>query len=155
MSEQISRAGATSLQKAVAGLSLALLLWSIGGLIVNPDFATGEAATAERLLLVDFNGWHAVSGIGLAVPGLVAALRARWSFVFALVAAVALAGTGVWALFETRPAGLFYFPHNVTDALLHFGFAALYGAAAAVFTTAPHARAGHTNVAVKRGLPRA
>jgi len=150
---QIGQAGATSLQKAVAGLSLVLLLWSIGGLIVNPDFTSGDAATAERLLLVDFNGWHAVSGIGLAGPGLVAALRARWSFVFALVAAVALAGTGVWALFETRPAGLFYFPHNLADALLHLGFAAFYGAAA--LTTTSRTRAAHASVAVKRELPRA
>ena len=32
--------------------SLVVLVWSIPGLIVNPDFAIGDAATSERVL-----GW--------------------------------------------------------------------------------------------------
>lgn len=36
--------------------SIAVLFWSIPGLIVNPDFSAGDAATAERVLGVDMNG---------------------------------------------------------------------------------------------------
>ena len=46
--------------------ALAVLAWSIGGLIVNPDFATGASATAETVLGSDMNGWHAVSAIFVA-----------------------------------------------------------------------------------------
>ena len=65
-------------------------------------------------------------------PGLVFALRPHWAFVFAVVAAVALAATGVWALFDTRPAGLFPFDNNEADAILHLGSAGAYAAAAAI-----------------------
>src|SRR5882672_10661596 len=63
-------------QVAVLVVSLARLAWSVAGLIANPDFATGDAATAKQVLGVDFNGWHALSGILLALPGLLGARRA-------------------------------------------------------------------------------
>jgi hypothetical protein len=107
--------------------SLALLVWSIPGIIVNPDFAIGDAATAVRVLGVDMNGWHALSGFLLAIPGLFAGLRRSWSAFFVLWAAVALIATGVWALIDQRPlAGLFYFPGNVTDAILHFATSTIF-----------------------------
>jgi hypothetical protein len=120
------------IQRAVVAISLALLAWSIAGLIANPDFATGDQATAEQVLFVDFNGWHALSGIALAAPGLLAGLRANWSLLFAVAAAAALAATGVWALLDTSPAGVVAFPNNQADALLHFAFAVLYGSVAAL-----------------------
>jgi hypothetical protein len=46
-----------------------------------------------------------------------------------LVAAAAgsLIATGIWALLDTQvAAGLFYFPNNETDALLHFGTATIF-----------------------------
>jgi hypothetical protein len=116
---------------AIAG-SFAVLLWSVPGLIVNPDFATGDAATAERVLGVDMNGWHAVSGFLVAIPVLALVpwpdLLAR----FLPLAAGGLIATAVWALFSTSIAGgLFYFPNNETDALLHFATAAIFLAGAA------------------------
>ena len=40
--------------------------------------------------------------------------------------------TGVWALLENQvAAGLFYFPNNEADALLHFGTSAIFLAGAA------------------------
>jgi hypothetical protein len=120
------------IQWAVVAISLALLAWSIAGLIANPDFATGDQATAKQVLFVDFNGWHALSGIALAAPGLLAGRRANWSLLFAVAAAVALAASGVWALLDTNPAGVLAFPNNQADALLHFAFAVLYGSVAAL-----------------------
>jgi hypothetical protein len=59
---------------AVAG-AIAVLIWSIPGLIVNPDFAVGDSASAERVLGVDMNGWHALSGFFVAIPALLLASR--------------------------------------------------------------------------------
>jgi len=50
-------------------------VWSVPGLIVNPDFATGNSVTSERVLGVDMNGWHALSGFLVAVPALMLATR--------------------------------------------------------------------------------
>ena len=114
--------------------SIAVLVWSVPGLIVNPDFSTGDAATSELVLGVDMNGWHAVSGFLVAIPGFFAALRATWSAAFNLAAAGALIATGIWALLDTQVAGgLFYFPNSTGDALLHFGTSAIFLAGAAHF----------------------
>lgn len=116
---------------AVLG-SIAVLIWSVPGLIVNPDFSIGDAATAERVLGVDMNGWHAVSGFLVAVPALLVASRPPLAAVVAGLAAGGLIATGVWALFATRLAGgLFYFPNNGADALLHFATALIFLAGAA------------------------
>ena len=117
--------------------SIAVLVWSVPGLIVNPDFSTGDAATSELVLGVDMNGWHAVSGFLVAIPGFFAALRATWSAAFNLAAAGALIATGIWAMKIARQskasAGLFYFPNTTGDALLHFGTSAIFLAGAAHF----------------------
>lgn len=111
---------------AVAG-ALAVLLWSIPGLIVNPDFATGSDATSKVVLGVDMNGWHAVSGFLVALPAFWFARSARNAALFVPLAAASLIATAIWALLDTRPAaGLFYFPHYRTDAWLHFGVSAIF-----------------------------
>ena len=112
--------------------SIAVLVWSIPGIIVNPDFATGDAATSEVVLGVDMNGWHAVSGFLVAIPGFFAALRPSWAAAFDLAAAGSLIATGVWALLDTHVAGgLFYLPNSTPDALLHFGTSTIFLAGAA------------------------
>ncbi len=113
--------------------ALAVLIWSVGGLIVNPDFGTGDSATAETVLGSDMNGWHALSGFLVAVPALLL-LRGnpRTLAFFLLVAASSLTATALWALAENRPAGgLFYFPNNEVDALLHIAVSAIFVAGAA------------------------
>ena len=40
---------------AVLG-SIVVLVWSVPGLIVNPDFSIGDSATSVRVLGVDMNG---------------------------------------------------------------------------------------------------
>ncbi len=112
--------------------SIAVLVWSVPGIIVNPDFSAGDAATSERVLGVDMNGWHALSGFLVAIPGFFAALRSSWSGPFNLAAAGALIATGIWALLDEQVAGgLFYFPNGGADAILHFGTSAIFLAGAA------------------------
>ena len=112
--------------------SIAVLVWSVPGLIVNPDFATGDSATSERVLAVDMNGWHALSGFLLAIPGFFAATRPRLAALFNVAAGATLIVTGIWALADTQIYfGLFYLPHTASDALLHFGVSAIFLAGAA------------------------
>ena len=131
---------------AVAG-AFVILAWSIPGLIINPDFAVGDAATSERVLGVDMNGPHALSGFLVAIPALLVASRPRLAAIYISFAAVSLAATGVWALLATSVAGgLFYFPNNESDALLHFATAAIWVAGAAHYflLESPSASGGAT-----------
>jgi len=115
---------------AIIGTAV-VVLWSIAGLIANPDFATGDSATTERVLAVDMNGWHAVSGFLLGV-GFIAALRREWSALFNIAAGLSLSATAVWALIDANVAGgLFYLPNGGADAALHFTVAGIFFAGAA------------------------
>jgi hypothetical protein len=117
--------------------SIAVLVWSVPGLIANPDFHIGDSATSVRVLGVDMNGWHAVSGFLVAIPGFFAALRRSWSALFNLAAAGALLSTALWAALSTQVAGgLFYFPHGDADALLHIGTSSIFLAGAAHYYVA-------------------
>ena len=121
---------------------LGVLVWSIPGLIVNPDFATGDSATAVRVLGVDMNGWHAVSGFLVVIPvlwGVAAGPRmAAW---LSVAAAGSLLATAVWALMARSVAGgLFSFPHQEADALLHVGTASIFLAGAANYFFAERGR---------------
>lgn len=123
---------------AVLG-ALAVLLWSIPGLVVNPDFATGAAATSKVVLGVDMNGWHAASGFLIAVPALWFARDARRAAAFVPFAAASLIATAIWALIDERPAaGLFYFPHFHSDAWLHFAVSAIFVAGFVHFLVRHH-----------------
>ncbi len=127
LSERVlANGGAEVLRRGVLIVSAALLGWSIAGLIANPDFTTGDAATSVRVLGVDFNGWHALSGFLLFGPGIVAARRAEIALLFIPAAVAGLVATGVWALLSSRPAGIFPFDHPSGDAILHFGAATAY-----------------------------
>ena len=112
--------------------SVAILVWSVPGLIANPDFHIGDSATSVRVLGVDMNGWHAVSGFLVAIPGFFAATRRSISALFDLAAAGGLLFTALWASLSTQVAGgLFYFPHGDADALLHIGTSSIFLAGAA------------------------
>ncbi len=127
---------------AVLG-AIAVLAWSIPGLIVNPDFSIGDSATAERVLGVDMNGWHALSGFFVAIPALLVASRPYLAAVFGFASAASLIATGIWALLDTQLAGgLFYFPHNGTDALLHFGTSTIFLVGAAHYFLIGRSRSG-------------
>ncbi len=126
------RAPWTFAQKAVLTIALFQLGWSLAGLIAEPTFAVGADAPTERVLGVDFNGWHALSGLLLFGPALVFALRPDWSLLYAIAAGTLLVITGLWALVSERVAYVLTFPNNESDAVLHLATGALFLLAAAV-----------------------
>ena len=128
----------TPVQWAAVLGALAILTWSVPGLILNPDFSTGSEATAKQVLGADMNGWHALSGFAVAIPALVLAPRPDLAARYLPLAAAALTTTAIWALASTSIAGLFYFPHNGTDALLHLGTSAIFIAGAAHYFATEH-----------------
>jgi Domain of unknown function (DUF4383) len=129
---------------AVLG-SLVVLVWSIPGLIVNPDFAIGDSATSETVLGVDMNGWHAVSGFLVAVPGLLVASRPHLAAPFCVAAAGGLLATALWAFLDTQVAGgLFSFPNNETDAFFHIGTSAIFIGGAAHYYLGARRSAQHS-----------
>lgn len=113
----------------VAGLQI---VWATAGLIAEPSFHFGEGAPTETVLGVDFNGVHALSGYLLFGPAFIAALRPRWAVLYAVFVAAALIVTGIWAAFSTSPAGIFAFPDNTADAILHLTTGAVFAAIAAI-----------------------
>lgn len=117
------------IQTAVFVISATFVAWSVAGLIANPDFSTGADATSRAVLGVDFNGWHAASGLALFGPGLVAARRRDWAVLFAVAAFGALMATGAWALVEKRPLDVLYFKHHSVDAAMHLSSGLAYGVA--------------------------
>jgi hypothetical protein len=140
------------IQIAVAALSIWLLVWSALGWITEPSFASGSSATAKRVLGVDFNAWHAISGIfPIFLPGIVASLRESWSFRFAVYAALALCGSALLVLISARPLPVLYLPHNEADAVLHFSSGACYAAIAWLYVRGQRHRVeGPTHLLRKR-----
>lgn len=110
---------ATTLQVGVLAMSIFQLVWATAGMIANPDFATGAAATSTQVLAVDFNGWHALSGLVAFGPGLLAARRPDWSrwYSWAIIPAVTI--PAVVAFFDSSVFGLFRFDHVTADFILH------------------------------------
>lgn len=127
-----SRSQWTFAQWAIVIVAVFQLAWAIAGVIAEPSFDFGEGATTERVLGVDFNGVHALSGFLLFGPAFFFALKPRWAVLYATYVAVALIATGVWAIFSTSPAGVFAFPHNSADAVLHIATGAVFAAIAAI-----------------------
>ncbi len=109
----------TFAQKAVVVLAALQLLWATAGLIAEPSIDFGEDAVTERVLGVDFNGVHALSGFLLFLPAFYFALRPKWALYYAIYVAAALISTGIWALFSTQPAWVFTFPNNSADGVFH------------------------------------
>lgn len=112
---------------------LAVMLWSIPGLLINPDFSIGASATSEVFLGVDMNGWHAVSGFLVVVPVLIVLGNPRLLPWVQGAARVSLYATAIWAMLSEHPAGgLFYFPNPTGDVLLHLVVGSIFVAGAAV-----------------------
>lgn len=122
----------TFAQWAIVVVAALQIAWATAGLIAEPSFHFGEGAPTETVLGVDFNGVHAVSGYLLFGPAFFFALRPRWAVLYAVFVAVALIVTGVWAAFSTSPAGIFAFPDNTADAILHIATGVVFAAIAAI-----------------------
>lgn len=118
----------TILQKMNLALGVVFLAHSIGGLFVNPDFAVGDSATAEDFLWMDWNGWHALSGVVLWATALAVAPRRDLSRLFAWLVIGTNLPVVIWMLFDTVPFGLFNLP-TTRDLVFHTAIVATYGLA--------------------------
>ena len=135
MEAQALRQGSAEWTFAQKG-DLALIVWMLAvgtiGLAINPSFATGDSATSETFLWVDWNGWHAVATYALALPGLYLMLRPSWAVLYALYAGAVLILTGIWAFLDDNPATLLPFQHQAGDGILHTTLGTLFLIVAAV-----------------------
>lgn len=122
----------TFAQKALVVLAALQLLWATAGLIAEPSFHLGADAPTEKVLGVDFNGIHALSGFLLFLPAFYFARRPDWAFYYDVYVVGALWITGVWAFFTEQPAWVFAFPNNANDAIFHLATGALFAVLAAV-----------------------
>jgi hypothetical protein len=122
----------TFAQWAIVVIATFQIGWAIAGLLAEPSFHFGDGAPTERVLGVDFNGVHAASGFLLFGPAFYFALKPRWAVLYAIYVAIALIVTGLWAIWSTSPAGVFTFPNNDADAILHLTTGVLFAVVAAV-----------------------
>lgn len=122
----------TFAQKAIVVLAAIQLVWALAGFVAEPNFSLGEDAPTERVLGVDFNGYHALAGLLLFGPAFYFALRPKWALYYAIYAAGALIVTGIWALWDEQPAWVFTFPNNVNDAIFHLATGALFAIVAVI-----------------------
>lgn len=122
----------TFAQGGIVVLASVQLLWALAGLNAEPSFHFGDGAPTQRVLDVDFNGVHALSGFLLFLPAYYFALKPRWAFLYAIYVAIALIVTGIWAAWSTSPAGIFTFPNNDADAILHISTGILFALVAVV-----------------------
>lgn len=128
----VPRQGWTFAQKGIVILAAIQLLWALAGFIAEPNFSLGDDAPTERVLGVDFNGYHALAGLLLFGPAFVFALRPTWALFYAIYAAFALYATGIWAFFDEQPAWVFTFPNNNADAIFHIATGTLFALVAAI-----------------------
>jgi hypothetical protein len=128
----VSRSQWTFAQWGIVVLAVIQLAWAVAGLIAEPSFHFGDGAPTQRVLGVDFNGVHALSGFLLFAPAFFFALKPRWAVLYAIYVAVALIATGLWAIWSTSPAGIFTFPNNNADAVLHISTGILFAGVALV-----------------------
>jgi len=122
----------TFAQWAVVVVVSVQLLWALAGLIAEPSIDFGEDAVTEKVLGVDFNGVHALSGFLLLLPGYYFATRPRWAVYYSIYVAAALWLTGIWALFDEQPAYVFNFPDNHADAIFHLATGTAFALIAAI-----------------------
>ena len=122
----------TFAQRGIVILAAALLAWSLAGFVAEPSFATGDDAPTKQVLGVDFNGWHAFSGLLLFAPAFFFALRPQWAIFYAVYAGVALVLTSVWIAFSTQPLFVLSLPNNESDAVFHLISGTAFLAVAAV-----------------------
>jgi hypothetical protein len=116
-------------------LSVVALVHDIAALAINPDFGIGANAHTVKFLWVDYNGWHAVAGLALFVPGLFVWRRADLARVYSLAVVLALMVTAIWGLLDQNPLAILSFPDQRADAIFHVGVASLFVVAMLVDAT--------------------
>jgi len=122
----------TFAQWAVVVVSAFQILWATAGLIAEPSIDFGSDAVTEKVLGVDFNGVHAISGYLLFLPAFYFARRPKWAVYYAAYVAVALWATGIWAMFDEQPAYVFTFPNNQADGWFHLATGTVFALIVAI-----------------------
>ena len=117
---------ARTVRFTVLALCIVILIHDVIALAINPDFGIGANAHTVKFLWVDYNGWHAVAGFGLFVPGLFAWRRTDLAWAYSLAVVLALLVTAIWGLVDQHPLGILSFPDQRADAIFHVGVAALF-----------------------------
>ncbi|MDX6633887.1 MAG: hypothetical protein QOF06_90 [Solirubrobacterales bacterium] len=93
----------TFAQKALLILASLELLWALAGFVAEPSFQIGADAPTEKVLWVDFNGIHALSGLLLFGPALYFCRRPDWALYYVLYIAGALYITGICSSRNSPP----------------------------------------------------
>jgi hypothetical protein len=109
-----------------------IVLHNVGGMITNPDFSVGDGVTAVPFLGLDYNGWHALSGLLLFGLGMVVSPRADLARTFAIFVVVVDVIVGIWILITPEILGILYLPTTINDVAFHFGAAVLFALALAI-----------------------
>jgi hypothetical protein len=122
----------TFAQKGIVVLAAIQLAWALAGFLAEPSFHLGADAPTEKVLGVDFNGYHALAGLLLFAPAFYFALRPQRALYYAIYVAVALIISGLWAIWDETPAWVFTFPDNYNDAVFHIVNGVLFAAVAAI-----------------------
>ena len=122
----------TLAQGSLLVIAAAHVVLAIVGYIAEPSFEVGPGSPTAQVAFMDYNGWHAVAGLALFLPGLLFAFRSSWAVAYLVVGGIAGALPGFWALFSHQVAYVFTFPNNITDAIVHFATGAVMIGLAAI-----------------------
>ncbi len=133
------------LRAGVLVQALIHLAIGITALAINPDFSVGDDATAAKVLGVDFNGWHAVTGLALWLPALFAVRRTDLTLWFSFATIGAVLGSSLFFLYDETVFGLYALPDLKADLIYHVVSAAALGAVVAIhLITTRKARERHS-----------
>ncbi len=110
----------TLAQWSLLVIAAAHVVLAIVGYVAEPSFEVGPGSPTAQVAFMDYNGWHAVAGLALFLPGLLFAYRNSWAVAYLVVGGIGGALPGFWALFSHQVAYVFTFPNNITDAAVHF-----------------------------------
>ncbi len=122
----------TVAQRGLLVISVAHVGLAVVGYVAEPSFEVGPGAPTAQVALMDYNGWHAVAGLALFLPGVLFALRNSWAVAYLVAGGIMAALPGFWALFSHQVAYVLTFPNNITDAVVHFVTGAVMIALAAI-----------------------
>lgn len=99
----------------VAGL--VALVAGVIGMIINPDFSTGNEIVTETLLFMDVNAWSSLVLLVTGVVLLIASRSADHARKASLVVGVIYLALTVWSLFDSSILGMI--PVNDATAILY------------------------------------
>ena len=98
-------------------MGVVALVAGIVGLIINPDFSTGNQIVTETLLFMDVNAWSSLVLLITGVVLLIASRNASHARMTSLVVGVVYLALTVWSLFDSSILGMI--PVNDATAILY------------------------------------